>query len=42
MEVPRVYHEKLSDNRWGQTSESIRARVQVVRNIQLEHFANTD
>ena len=39
-EVPRVEHEKLSGDRIGATSESIRARVQAARNIQLARFSN--
>ena len=40
IEVPRVDYEKLSGDRMGETSESIRARVQVARDIQTERFAN--
>ena len=40
IEVPRVDYEKLSGDRMGETSESIRARVQAARNIQLERFSN--
>jgi len=42
IEVPRVDYEKLSGDRMGETSESIRARVQVARNIQLARFANIE
>ena len=42
MEVPRVDYEKLSGDRKGETSESIRARVQAARNIQLTRFANIE
>jgi magnesium chelatase family protein len=38
IEVPRVDYEKLSGDRLGETSESIRARVQAARNIQRERF----
>jgi hypothetical protein len=38
IEVPRVDYEKLSADRVGETSESIRARVQAARNIQRERF----
>ena len=38
IEVPRVDYEKLSGDRVGETSESIRARVQAARNIQLQRF----
>jgi magnesium chelatase family protein len=40
IEVPRVDYEKLSGDRVGETSESIRARVQAARNIQLNRFTN--
>ena len=39
IEVPRVDYEKLSGDRMEETSESIRARVQAARNIQLARFA---
>jgi magnesium chelatase family protein len=42
IEVPRVDYEKLSGDRLGETSESIRARVQAARNIQLTRFANIE
>ncbi len=40
IEVPRVDYEKLSGTRLGETSESIRARVQAARDIQNKRFAN--
>ena len=40
IEVPRVDYEKLSGDRMGETSESIRARVQAARDIQLQRFSN--
>jgi len=40
IEVPRVDYEKLSDDRVGETSEAIRARVQAARNIQQQRFSN--
>lgn len=40
IEVPRVDYEKLSGDRLGESSESIRARVQAARNIQQKRFAN--
>jgi len=40
IEVPRVDYEKLSGDRLGETSESIRARVQAARDIQNKRFAN--
>jgi len=42
IEVPRVDYDKLSADRMGETSASIRARVQVARNIQLTRFANIE
>src|SRR5687767_10045367 len=39
IEVPRVDYEKLSGNRVGETSESIRAQVQAARDIQNQRFA---
>ena len=42
IEVPRVDYEKLSGNRLGETSESIRQRVQAARNIQHARFTNPD
>jgi magnesium chelatase family protein len=40
IEVPRVDYEKLSGDRIGESSESIRARVQTARNIQRKRFSN--
>jgi len=40
IEVPRVDYEKLSSDRLGKTSESIRKRVQAARNIQNKRFSN--
>jgi magnesium chelatase family protein len=40
VEVPRVDYEKLSGDRVGESSESIRARVQAARNIQQKRFSN--
>ena len=39
IEVPRVDYEKLSGDRVGETSESIRARVQAARDIQNKRFS---
>jgi magnesium chelatase family protein len=39
IEVPRVDYEKLSGDRMGETSESIRARVQTARDIQTKRFS---
>ena len=40
IEVPRVDYKKLSGNRLGETSESIRQRVQSARDIQNKRFSN--
>jgi len=40
IEVPRVDYEKLSGGRLGESSESIRERVQAARDIQNKRFAN--
>jgi len=40
IEVPRVDYEKLSGDRLGETSETIRQRVQAARNIQQNRFSN--
>ena len=40
IEVPRVDYEKLSADRVGESSESIRARVQAARDIQKARFTN--
>jgi len=39
IEVPCMDLEKLRGDRMGESSESIRARVQAARNIQLERFS---
>ena len=39
VEVPRVDYEKLSGDRLGESSESIRKRVQAARDIQLTRFS---
>ena len=41
IEVPRVDYEKLSGNKLGETSETIRKRVQTARDIQNHRFANS-
>jgi magnesium chelatase family protein len=38
IEVPRVEYEKLSDQRLGETSQAIRARVERARMVQRERF----
>jgi len=40
IEVPRVDYEKLSADQMGESSQSIRARVQAARNIQQSRFTN--
>jgi magnesium chelatase family protein len=39
IEVPRVDYEKLSNDRLGETSDSIRARVQAARDIPTLRFS---
>lgn len=41
IEVPRVEYEKLSDDRMGEASESVRKRVESARVIQRERFAGS-
>ena len=41
IEVPRVDYEKLSGTKLGESSETIRKRVQIARNIQNQRFANS-
>jgi len=41
VEVPRVDYEKLSSNRISETSDSIRARVQVAREIKRQRFSES-
>ncbi len=41
LHVPRVDYQKLSDQRSGETSETIRARVEQARQIQIERFKGT-
>lgn len=40
IEVPRVDYKKLSSDRVGETSKSIRQRVQAARDIQNKRFSN--
>ena len=42
VEVPSVDYEKLSGDRLGETSETIRKRVQAARGIQYKRFTNTE
>jgi magnesium chelatase family protein len=41
VEVPRVPYQKLSDDRRGEPSASIRARVEAARSRQTSRFAKT-
>jgi len=40
--VPRVEYDKLSDNRFGESSAAVRERVETARNIQRERFESTN
>jgi len=40
IEVPRVDYEKLSGNKLGETSETIRKRVQTARDIQTQRYSS--
>ena len=40
IEVPRVDYEKLSGDRVGESSESIRKRIQAARDVQLKRFSS--
>ena len=42
IEVPRVDYEKLSGDRMGESSETIRKRVQVARDIQTQRYSNIE
>jgi len=42
VEVPRVDFDKLSDDRLGEPSEIVRARVETARAIQRQRFAGTE
>ena len=42
IEVPRVDYEKLSGDRMGESSATIRARVQAARNLQQARFRNSE
>jgi magnesium chelatase family protein len=41
IEVPRVDYQKLSSDRLGESSESIRARVDAARELQRTRFADS-
>jgi magnesium chelatase family protein len=41
VEVPHIEYEKLADNRLGEKSEKVRARVEAARAIQRQRFAGT-
>ena len=40
VEVPRVDYEKLSDDRFGEPSASVQARVESAREMQRQRFSN--
>ena len=42
IEIPRVEYEKSSGNRLAEGSESIRARAQVARDLQLKRFSKIE
>jgi magnesium chelatase family protein len=42
VEVPRVEYEKLSDSRFGESSTTVRARVEAAREKQRVRFAGKD
>ncbi len=42
VDVPRVAYEKLTDQRLGEASETVRARVEAAREKQRARFAGTD
>jgi hypothetical protein len=42
IEVPRVDYKKLSGNHLGESSESIRVRIQAARNVQLARFSKIE
>jgi magnesium chelatase family protein len=41
VDVPRIDYEKLSDDRLGEKSEKVQARVAATRKVQLERFKGT-
>jgi len=41
VEVPHIDYEKLADNRLGEKSEKVQARVKAARAIQLKRFEGT-
>jgi magnesium chelatase family protein len=42
VEVPRVEYEKLSESRLGESSATVRARVEAARQRQRERFTNNE
>ena len=42
IEVPRVEYEKLSDERLGEPTDAIQARVETARQVQRERFKDHD
>lgn len=42
VEVPRVEYEKLAEDRLGESSEAVRARIEAARRVQRERFKGTN
>jgi magnesium chelatase family protein len=42
VEVPRVDYEKLSDDRFGEPSSEVQARVESARELQRQRFHNSE
>ncbi|MGQ0604250.1 MAG: YifB family Mg chelatase-like AAA ATPase [Anaerolineales bacterium] len=42
VDVPRVAYEKLTDQRLGESSETVRVRVEAAREVQRARYAGTD
>ncbi len=42
IEVPRIEYQKLADDRLGESSQAIRARVEAARAVQQKRFAGTN
>jgi magnesium chelatase family protein len=42
VEVPHIDYEKLADDRLGEASDKVRARVEEARSLQRERFAGTE
>ena len=41
VEVPHINHEKLADDRLGEQSDKVQARVKATRSLQLKRFQGT-